>query len=85
LEALEKSPKGKLQPLVKAKNIFSVTPMVLVNDETVEEVSAEEETIRQIEVSKKGETLNCSDSLMMIPNDEDLFNVSDTLLKEVDE
>jgi hypothetical protein len=85
LEALEKSPKGKLQPLVKAKNIFSVTPMLLVNDESVEEVSAEEETIRQVETSKKAETLNGSDSLMMIPNDEDLFNVSDTLLKEVDE
>jgi hypothetical protein len=86
LKALEKSPKGKLQALVKTEHIFTNNPKLLVNDQTAQEISDEDETILQDTLKKTGETMNGSDSFksMMIPNDENLFNISDTLLKDVE-
>lgn len=86
--ALEKSPKGKLSALIKTESCFSTTPRLLLNDDTMSESRSESttitESVTQITVRRaQDDTLNGSDSFAMIkiPNDDDLFNTSDTVLK----
>jgi HAUS augmin-like complex subunit 6 N-terminus len=85
MKTIQMSPKGGLKPLVSVEEIFKHPPKLELNDETVfASPDITELTLCQ-EKSANSDSTSFSCKSIMLPTDEDLFNISDTLLKELDD
>lgn len=78
---IQMSPKGGLKSLVTVEEIFQNLPKLELNDETTD---TSEATLCN-EKSANSDSTSFSCTSIMLPTDEDLFNISDTLLKELDD
>lgn len=82
------SPKGGLEPLVITENIHKTTPRVIVTNETMKNFfssTADEPEESTLKNKSEKNSDNYSFGSFQLPNDENLFNISDTVLIGVDE
>lgn len=82
MKTIQMSPKGGLKPLVSVKEIFKQPPKIEVNDETIRNESSEATLCKEKSENSDSTSFSCA-SIMLRHDDEDLFNVSDTILKEL--
>ena len=84
-ERIEISPKGKINPLVKPDEIFKQSVKLALNDVTLVDESfpseAENTVIDQNPNLSEGLSSSFSFGSIRLANDEDLFNISDSILK----
>lgn len=96
LKTIQKSPKGGLRSLLTADEIFNNHPKVQLNDETMKnEISAaqgsgsssdtSDQTTMRIKSSNDSENNSYSLKSIRLQTDEDLFNVSDSILRDIDD
>jgi hypothetical protein len=80
MRTIQKSPKGGLNPLVEAAEIF-VPPKLELNDETIKNVSP----CREKSLGSDSTSFSCTSMLMkkMESYEDDIFNTSDTILKDI--
>lgn len=91
---IDKSPKGKLNPLVQADEIFKISPKLALNDitlvnDTLSNSSEVENTVinQQSNMSEGAACLSSSFSFgsIRLPTDENLFNISDSILRSIED
>lgn len=90
MKSIEMSPKGKLKAIVTADEIFQNPQKMELNGKTVDEnlsTSENEKTLINQNSNVSGGAASDSYSFgsIMLPTDEDLFNISDSVLKDIDD
>lgn len=90
MKGIDISPKGKLKALVSAEEIFKNPSKMELNDNTVGESlnsTESDKTMINQNSNLSGKSANDSFSFgsIMLPTDENLFNISDSILKDIDD